>query len=97
MSEFKGTPADKWVLKRLKDNYGIGYSTLYEAHIDIGPCMIWAPDGNAEQLANAKLIAAAPDLLKALQSLLDDTGDCECGDPDCPAFAARAAIAKATY
>ena len=32
--------------ERLYDNDGRPYSTLYEAHIDIGDiCMVWAPPG----------------------------------------------------
>lgn len=57
-----------WEMKRLIDNSGKPYSTLYEAHIDITPCMIWAPIGNAEQEANARLISAAPELLEALET-----------------------------
>jgi len=33
--------------------------------------MIWAPHGHVEQEANAKLIAAAPDLLEALQAVAE--------------------------
>lgn len=46
-----------------------------------------------EQLANARLIAAAPDLLEALKELLETDSDCDSNiDARC---AARAAIAKA--
>ena len=44
--------------------------------------------------ANARLIAAAPDLLEALQSIIEDI-DSEFGT-DCDYNKARAAIAKAT-
>ena len=44
--------------------------------------------------ANARLIAAAPDLLDALQSIIEDI-DSEFGT-DCDYNKARAAIAKAT-
>ena len=44
--------------------------------------------------ANSRLIAAAPDLLDALQSIIDDI-DSEFGT-DCDYNKARAAIAKAT-
>lgn len=40
--------------------------------------------------ANARLIAAAPDLLEALEVLVAELGDCRLTEP------ARAAIAKAT-
>lgn len=54
--------------------------------------------------ANARLIAAAPDMLAALTALLDDhvqlvnCGDCGNWDPEAEpeVIAARAAIAKAT-
>ena len=45
-------------------------------------------------MANARLIAAAPDLLNALQSIIDDI-DSEFGT-DCDYNKARAAIDKAT-
>lgn len=48
-----------WKAKRLRDNGGAPYATLYEAHIDLGVCMVWAPEGNEEQEANAELIADA--------------------------------------
>lgn len=50
-------------------------------------------------LANARLIAAAPELLEALKALVEDAQyqDHFCGAPDlCPIIKARAAIAKAT-
>ena len=48
--------------------------------------------------ANARLMAAAPDLLEALQALLPDAVGNHIGGPDTQARidAARAAIAKAT-
>lgn len=50
-----------------------------------------------EVAANARLIAAAPDLLEALQALLPDAEANHCGGPDTGARLqrARAAIAKA--
>ena len=52
-------------------------------------------EGGATAAANARLIAAAPDLLAACKALLRQ---CECsGAPDSPDMAkARATIAKAT-
>jgi hypothetical protein len=62
-----------WRCDRLTDNTGKPYATLYESHIDLGVCMIWAPLGNTEQEANAKLIAAAPELLAACELVISDT------------------------
>lgn len=47
--------------------------------------------------ADIELIAAAPDLIDALEALLEDTQHAEhdCGDPDCPVRKARAALEKA--
>lgn len=59
-----------WNCERLIDQKGSPYATHYQAHIDIGVCMVWAPPGNAEQEANARLIAAAPEMLEALQSAM---------------------------
>lgn len=52
------------------------------------------PDTNE---ANARLIAAAPELLQALKCLLRDTQHADHTDCDewCPVMMARAAIAKA--
>lgn len=53
---------------------------------------------DAEAEANARLIAAAPDLLAELKAIVDDM-EADCGDPLCRECAvwrpARAAIAKA--
>jgi hypothetical protein len=71
-----------WKCERLIDKNGKPCATLYECHIDLGPCMIWAPIGNAEQEANARLIAASPRMLAALKAFanarfneLDDAHD----------------------
>lgn len=76
------------------------------------PCRVYAPEtedrlelrvtisgGNRDDnRANARLIAAAPDLLEALRGLLPDAVGNHIGGPDTQARidAARAAIAKAT-
>ena len=63
MSESKYTPGP-WVEKRH------GYPTLYESHSFVEDshgspiCGLWMPDGADEQKANARLIAAAPELLE---------------------------------
>lgn len=50
-----------------------------------------------ERMANARLIAAAPDLLEALKAMFDATTDNEIRGADgSPIERARAAIAKAT-
>lgn len=48
-----------------------------------------------ESVANVRLISAAPDLLAALESLLDDADVCEVAGDDA-IRQARAAIAKAS-
>lgn len=52
-----------------------------------------------EALANARLIAAAPDLLVVAndfkEALAELGPSCECGQPDCRTTRLRAAIAKA--
>lgn len=50
----------------------------------------------AEQIANATLIASAPDLYAALEAVCDAYG-CECVEPTahCPMCIGRAALAKA--
>lgn len=55
----------------------------------IGKDGIWPEQPNRD--ANARLIAAAPDLLEALKAILDETGGI-----GGPFTIARAAIAKAT-
>lgn len=53
-------------------------------------------DSLTEDEANARLIAAAPELLGALQAMLRRFDFCENFPADHPIAAARAAIAKAT-
>lgn len=75
-----------------------GYGTFYEAHafIEHSVCGIWWPDGNVEQEANARLIAAAPELLEALKRLtegMEASGGWDGDDEDFDT--AMKAIAKA--
>jgi hypothetical protein len=51
---------------------------------------------HSEQRANARLIAAAPDLLEALKDMLDGHEDACTGYGEGAADKARSAIAKAT-
>ncbi|MFN7611738.1 MAG: hypothetical protein ACK5QX_12520 [bacterium] len=78
-------------------------ATLYGGSEDVakGSDGVWGD--HPIRRANARLIAAAPDLLTALQDLLDhylelaNSGDCGAWDPEPEpqVIAARAAIAKA--
>lgn len=54
-------------------------------------------DGTETIMADAQLIAAAPDLLAACQRALSHPAVplCDCGEPDCATTQLRAAIAKA--
>lgn len=86
-----------WKNRRLRDNTGKPYSTLYECHVDLGPCMIWCPEGNAEQEANARLISAAPELAEALRALHDFasvSSHCRHEDRSKAAFAKAAELLK---
>lgn len=59
-----------------------------------------ASDLPSPQIANARLIAAAPELLKVAQDFSESLSElgmlCECGESDCRTTRLRAAIAKAT-
>ena len=57
-------------------------------------CDVYGIQDGSEASANARLIAAAPDLLDALKTIIEDI-DSEFGT-DCDYNKARAAIAKAT-
>ena len=61
-------------------------------------CDVMPPERAVSYEANARLIAAAPELLEALQAILPDAVANHIGGPDTQARidAARAAIAKAT-
>lgn len=64
---------------------------------DLCSYMATVHDKPKESEANARLIAAAPDLLQALQMMLACCYDLECDDEVITAvLATRAAIAKAT-
>lgn len=71
MKDFKGTKG-KWILETIKDNDG-EISEIYISQ-EGGGCIICVNDGDDNydiegDLANAKLIASAPDLLEALQEI----------------------------
>lgn len=65
MSEFKGTPGP-W---EIKDHNQSMDCAVDKVSIETADYFIAQVDGGARQRANSLLIAAAPDLLDALQSL----------------------------
>ena len=71
--EFKGTPQSKWKIKDIssisKTDIVCGKTRIAEVKHYIGKGFPYVPN-EEEGKANAKLIAAAPDLLEALQGLL---------------------------
>lgn len=74
----------------------VSLTETHEAGLNIGFLNTVNPQRRAEAQANARLIAAAPELLEALQAITDlyDTDE---GCRSTPEYiAARAAIAKAT-
>lgn len=104
MSEAKFTPGPWAVEDPFGDSLSIvvgkeTYDWRFVAHVhtDIEKGPAPKPIGKAQMAANARLIAAAPDMYAALTALLDAQYD---GDPrrqeDCPlCIAARAALSKA--
>jgi hypothetical protein len=85
----------QWLIEDRLENAHIGYRAI----VDADGCTVCNPSPMGE--ANARLIAAAPDLLEALRDLLsraelDQTATHD-GLENCNALArCRAAIAKAT-
>src|SRR5699024_2296674 len=94
-SEFKGTPGP-WQTDR--NNCHAGQIATIHHCLSNDWVEIWSPDWPDDedvQEANARLIAAAPDLMAALQALMDEESRGRIM-PIGPAWdMARAAIAKA--
>ncbi|WP_267369212.1 MULTISPECIES: hypothetical protein [unclassified Pantoea] len=94
MSEFKGTPGP-WASK------DVHICQQDKAGLQIGFLMTSSDERRKEGAANAHLIAAAPELLEALQLLMSEQsgGDKSCGHNGstctCPYDKAKAAISKA--
>lgn len=97
MSEFKGTPGP-WKVNTI----GKHWNNQSLAHIEVtfgmdGECVC----DTVYEMADANLIAAAPELLEALQLVMSEKsgGDKSCGHNGftctCPYDKAKAAIAKA--
>lgn len=73
MSEFKGTKGSEWVVET---SYDEKYKqTIFNISTDtregLAVCFSGGDHFKEEQLANAKLISTAPELLEALQELID--------------------------
>lgn len=71
MSEFKGTPGP-WEVDR-NDVHAGRIATIFHC-VNNDWVEVWSPnwpDTEEKQEANANLIAAAPELLEALQSIID--------------------------
>lgn len=87
MNEFKGTPAP-WEFFQVED--GVGVVSL---HADVAHCLGFDSNRSpAEECANAKLIAASPELFKAVNDFLNHF------EGDIPLWLfeeAEAAVAKA--
>lgn len=102
MKEFKGTPGP-WETDR--NNVHTGQIATIHCCIGNDWVEIWSPnwpDTEEKQEANARLIAAAPELLEALRQLRDYVQDCylQAGDEsmmdtDHPMRLAASAIASA--
>jgi hypothetical protein len=98
MSEFKGTPGS-WNLQTetgyIEDD-DAQYQVVGEGENPIAWVFWRKGEYYVTGQANARLIAAAPDLLEALQDLMDREGlMCSCTNCDRARDPARAAIAKA--
>lgn len=99
MSEMKFTPGP-WLAGREGYNEGVVYS-MYDGICQVFgvPMNAWADDVGSEfseGMANARLIASAPDLYEALKACLAYIEDDEGADSKHPAGdMARAALSKA--
>ncbi|WP_394550970.1 hypothetical protein C1N58_12615 [Pantoea sp. SGAir0180] len=85
MSEFKGTPGP-WYRGGVENG---------KVSINAGNYFVALVDESLAQLANARLIAAAPELLEALQAVLFDVMANRAAINDDRIEEIRAAIAKA--
>ena len=89
--EFKGTK-DEWVVSKENPKMVLTISGGYKPN-----AMMLTSVSKEEMKANAKLIAAAPELLKALQGLIKQIGNEHCSEfMDKPLEKAEQAIKKAT-
>ena len=101
MSEAKFTPGP-WKLE--SDNYTGSNDESFLEWVEAGPARVYLsrhnPTERAEQVANANLIAAAPELYAALKAALIHPCVCrnslkDCHAKDCSVLQTRAALGKA--
>lgn len=94
MKEFKGTPGP-WSIGYYGDGDGIFIAGTYGGPDPTYICSVRPDLRSSQSESNANLIAAAPDLLEALQLIISyhDDGNCELHSED--VAMARAAISKA--
>ncbi len=71
-------------------------SPQVRAAVLIGVAKVSLPDGSEENRANARLIASAPDLLEALEAIVESVDAETAAIFEHLVWAARAAISKAT-
>ena len=71
MSEKTKFTPGPWTVEPVRDNNGKPYATSYEAWVFVEPsvCGLWAQAGS--NLADAHLIAAAPELYEACENALE--------------------------
>lgn len=100
MSEFKGTPGPWEVSSAPKTRTrGIDIRATGRPKIVASihwPFGDWNEDAQAKATANARLIAAAPELLKCLQAVVSHAEDDPALEAQIHLDICRAAIAKAT-
>lgn len=82
-----------WSCERIWDTPALRIHARVDGGVPVALAEAFTMGRRGEKEANAKLIAAAPDLLKALEKIVND-GDYT--DPEGMTRIARAAIAKVT-
>ena len=97
MTQFKGTPGPWRVSEKRGDLIDIRHENNEPGAMSLNLAQVVARQSwLREAEANARLIAAAPELLEALRDLLIRTSELDEYGEDCTFAKARAAINKAT-